>query len=249
MTSDKHPTWKRMRVGKNRVRWVAYDDKLDAGSAQILAQGYASSLPEADAAARAALSALGLHQARRSSSSRPVSSVNRGQGSKKPAIQPRTGPREYLYTRRQLDTQGGFVLATHLVTRKTARRIYVSRASIGPDQIGTEDEAWRDDEPSLSLDRAKLERDGSVYASGHRTSNFYKSLAEAAGEIGRTSGSAFRTLGIRPPASLAEIKAAYRRKALEAHPDRGGDPETFQAVERAYRRLAIEADADDSQSA
>ena len=251
MTSDKHPTWKRMRVGKNRVRWVAYDDKPDAGSAQILAQGYASSLPEADAAAREALSALGLHQARRSSAGRPVSSMSQVKldaGTKKPAIRPRPVPNEYLYTRRQLDLSGEFVLAAHRVTRKTARRVYVTRASVGPDQVGTEDEAWRDDEPSLSLDRAKLERDGSVYSAGHRTSDFYRRLEDAAGEPGRALGSAFRTLEIRPPVSLAEIKAAYRRKALDAHPDRGGHPESFQAVERAYRRLAIEAEANDSQS-
>ena len=54
---------------------------------------------------------------------------------------------------------------------------------------------------------------------------------------------AFRQLGLRPPASLDDIKAAYRRKALEAHPDRGGDPAEFHAVEAAYRQLLRAAQA------
>jgi hypothetical protein len=42
---------------------------------------------------------------------------------------------------------------------------------------------------------------------------------------------------VRPGASKAEIADAYRRYALRHHPDRGGDPRTFQAGVEAYRRL------------
>jgi hypothetical protein len=41
-------------------------------------------------------------------------------------------------------------------------------------------------------------------------------------------------LGIVPGAPLDEVKAAFRRKALEHHPDHGGDPAAFMAVKRAY---------------
>jgi hypothetical protein len=44
-------------------------------------------------------------------------------------------------------------------------------------------------------------------------------------------------LGVRPGASLAELKAAFRQKALEHHPDRGGDAAAFIAVKRAYDGL------------
>jgi hypothetical protein len=44
-------------------------------------------------------------------------------------------------------------------------------------------------------------------------------------------------LGVAPGASLEEVKAAFRRKALEHHPDRGGDAATFIAMKRAYDRL------------
>jgi hypothetical protein len=48
--------------------------------------------------------------------------------------------------------------------------------------------------------------------------------------------SAWAILEIEPGASVAAIKRAYRRRALETHPDRGGDPEIFRAVQRAYER-------------
>jgi len=41
-------------------------------------------------------------------------------------------------------------------------------------------------------------------------------------------------LGIVPGAPLDAVKAAFRRKALEHHPDHGGDPAAFMAVKRAY---------------
>jgi hypothetical protein len=44
-------------------------------------------------------------------------------------------------------------------------------------------------------------------------------------------------LGVTPGAPLEELKAAFRRKALEHHPDRGGDPAAFIAVKRAYDGL------------
>jgi hypothetical protein len=44
-------------------------------------------------------------------------------------------------------------------------------------------------------------------------------------------------LGVPPGASLAEVKAAFRRKALEHHPDRGGEPAAFIALKRAYDRI------------
>ena len=46
-----------------------------------------------------------------------------------------------------------------------------------------------------------------------------------------------------PTTALPEdVKRAYRRLAREHHPDRGGDPGTFQHLHRAYERLAAEAD-------
>ncbi len=43
--------------------------------------------------------------------------------------------------------------------------------------------------------------------------------------------------GIEPDASLDAIKRAYKKRALETHPDQGGDAERFRAVQRAYERV------------
>ena len=49
--------------------------------------------------------------------------------------------------------------------------------------------------------------------------------------------SAWTILGLEQGASPDEIKRAYRARALETHPDRGGDPAVFREVQRAFERL------------
>ncbi|WP_436925148.1 J domain-containing protein [Halosimplex amylolyticum] len=45
---------------------------------------------------------------------------------------------------------------------------------------------------------------------------------------------AFAELGVPASASLDEVKAAYRRKVKEVHPDQGGDEDEFKRVREAY---------------
>jgi len=45
-------------------------------------------------------------------------------------------------------------------------------------------------------------------------------------------------LEVAPNASDADLKRAYRKKALRLHPDKGGDPELFKEVTHAYEVLA-----------
>jgi DnaJ domain len=49
--------------------------------------------------------------------------------------------------------------------------------------------------------------------------------------------SSWSVLGLEPGASALAIRRAFRLKALETHPDRGGDAEQFRAAMRAYERL------------
>lgn len=53
-------------------------------------------------------------------------------------------------------------------------------------------------------------------------------------QAGRAS--VWAILDLEPGASTDDIKRAYRRRALETHPDRGGDAEVFRAVQSAYER-------------
>lgn len=50
-----------------------------------------------------------------------------------------------------------------------------------------------------------------------------------------TLGSIWAVLGLEPNATVPEIKAAFRKRALVTHPDHGGDPATFRATQQAYR--------------
>lgn len=49
--------------------------------------------------------------------------------------------------------------------------------------------------------------------------------------------SAWEQLGLPAGATLAEVKAAFRSRALVAHPDQGGDADAFRELHRAYERL------------
>ena len=52
--------------------------------------------------------------------------------------------------------------------------------------------------------------------------------------------SLYKALGVAKGASPAEIKKAYRKKALRMHPDKGGDPEEFKKLQAAYEVLSDE---------
>src|SRR5262245_16713118 len=51
------------------------------------------------------------------------------------------------------------------------------------------------------------------------------------------AASSWSVLGLEPGATLVEVKRAFRKRALETHPDRGGRAEDFLAVQGAYDKL------------
>lgn len=48
----------------------------------------------------------------------------------------------------------------------------------------------------------------------------------------------FQTLGLNESASEEDIKRAYKRMAMQHHPDRGGDVSQFQEIQEAYDTLS-----------
>lgn len=62
-------------------------------------------------------------------------------------------------------------------------------------------------------------------------------------ESGSSVESAFQTLGVSRDASESEIKAAYRERVKETHPDHGGSQEAFETVREAYA-AARQAESD-----
>eukprot|EP01051_Picozoa_sp_SAG22_P012585 SAG22_NODE_1322_length_4755_cov_49.468428_1_plen_234_part_10 len=51
----------------------------------------------------------------------------------------------------------------------------------------------------------------------------------------------YLVLGVRPDAEAAEVRAAYRERAVGLHPDAGGDPERYARLQAAYAVLAAPA--------
>lgn len=48
----------------------------------------------------------------------------------------------------------------------------------------------------------------------------------------------YQVLGVAPGASPEELRRAWRRRALETHPDHGGDGASFSLVHRAYATVS-----------
>ena len=55
-------------------------------------------------------------------------------------------------------------------------------------------------------------------------------------------GAAFSQLGLPPSADADEVRAAYRRRVKDVHPDQGGDSESFRRLREAYTTAKEHAD-------
>lgn len=64
---------------------------------------------------------------------------------------------------------------------------------------------------------------------------------QAATKAARDGFNAYAVLGVAVGAKLQEIKRAWRKRALETHPDRGGDAEAFRQASLAWSILRDDA--------
>lgn len=57
------------------------------------------------------------------------------------------------------------------------------------------------------------------------------------GRAGDETANSMKALGLKKKPNATELKAAYRKAAAKAHPDRGGSPAEFRRVQEAYQSL------------
>ena len=62
---------------------------------------------------------------------------------------------------------------------------------------------------------------------------------QSSGESQKIREEFLKILGLTFPFTLQELKRAYHQKALETHPDSGGNAEAFRSVQTAYQNLVL----------
>ncbi|CAM9658155.1 unnamed protein product [Chrysoparadoxa australica] len=92
--------------------------------------------------------------------------------------------------------------------------------------------------------------DAAVFSFADETEPTYCDKHKAEGMVYRGPGAGEETkeeepaadyyaaLGVPKDATLAQIKRAYHKRALKAHPDKGGDPVEFKEISEAYAVLS-----------
>ena len=134
----------------------------------------------------------------------------------------------------------------HRIIKRTKSRVYVDKQFeftdpiVSPRRRGNRaegEERWYDyDCPTFVLDRIVLERDGSAWSNSARDRFHLK-------PENRSSSSNVPTclvaLGLTSNATEDEIRSAYRRLAQSAHPDRGGEHESFLALNADYEAALV----------
>ena len=112
---------------------------------------------------------------------------------------------------------------------------------LAPLIIGTGLDTWRHENTALYTEEGEAKRDA--------VARMKKQPKEASRIVGRYKEALYRRflamsvsdaakiLGVKPDASPEEIHKAYRLKAFENHPDRGGDPNAMVAVNVAKEIL------------
>ncbi len=166
----------------------------------------------------------------------------------------------FLYSvtgREPPDSLGHVAVARHRIVRQNARKIHVDCDPFDEDEWARRGERGGEssgDAPktrTLAVDRVTLRTEGRFHCRhAHRDLTFYASAEDGIRDVEAALTAKYdwcATLGVRFPCSADSIKTAYRRLAIAAHPDAGGDPAEFREVEQAYREaLAYFAQADDA---
>lgn len=235
---DNRPHFSRCSFGKHKWQWVVgYFDN-------ILASGIAES-PEA--AHRAAELEIGsVCQVTNSMAEAFRTKQHAIERSKKTTDCDSTSRIEFIYECHRYysdyDNDAHDSITRHRIVKRTQARLYVDRDPYHehPRQSGD----WTDYvQRTFVLDRKEFESTGRARrrSRGWWDNNTYYASPDIYFAEYRHSSrpECFVTLGVPPDADEADIKRAFKRLALTAHPDAGGTNEGFRELHLAYEQAML----------
>ena len=108
-----------------------------------------------------------------------------------------------------------------------------------------EDKPWSNDLPeyykgdpfAYRYKYSNFEREEHFYEDSNFFGNPFEDDFKSQREYREEENENYSVLGLKKSASQEDIKQAFRDKAKETHPDKGGDPEEFRKVREAYENL------------
>jgi hypothetical protein len=235
MTHETGEHWfyrSRCKLGKNRAYWVV----TELGEDTPVVEGYCTTVEEAEQAAKVACPEA------RTTTSRTARYWHRLKVHEKSRSNPKGSGgaevRRFVYAHAISEYDGCEYWVAYPILKITAKRIFVGRDS---HEVGEEDGLARPHDPmaeSASLDRAEFEREGRIYCHKWREV-FHQNLPGPSRSVPNAMiEQSLSVLGLTWPATPGEIRAAYRRRSLVAHPDTGGSDEKFRRVHEAYEMCA-----------
>jgi len=137
----------------------------------------------------------------------------------------RTEIREYLEAIDEQYAENHFVEGQHVAFYLPTRDVAITfdaRAYYRIDRSPTEAVLVEHEMPGLQLgDRLPFEVPDVAFG-------------DPAADHADPTAAAFAELGVPAGADLGQVKAAYRRRVKETHPDQGGDEDEFKRVREAY---------------
>ncbi len=225
-------------LGKDRWYWVVWPSLEQVQSGELaqphLAHGYEKTKAEA---VERALDAAG-HQAKwldakyaRQYHQQQQSAAKGSRASSSPVSL------EFLYRDVQEPDSEDWFSVPHRVARKTAKYVYVEQRPYEPEKrTGT----WEDESvPTFRLSRKMLEEEGYALTPVLDIDDplfFTAPIQERLLLYTRQPPKCFTILGLDFPCTKAEVRAAYRKLAMQRHPDQGGDPSQFLELQAAYEQ-------------
>lgn len=257
--SESRPSlrWGRTKLGPKRVYWVVFSRGSEGET--LHGDGYEADIAAAERTALAVMDRVNRLEPGRYKVSLQRKSAFAARRPKKVPVVDRRRPqaksdralvRAYLYTYDDPsfdeDQSRRPCWNAHPILKQTAKRVWVHPRSVLAEELDTVEQSFpplNPGEAALVLDRQELRREGRASNRRHSQSAFYLKPEPNGGRppdlpVSVRTHQALALLGLTWPCDSEDLKATYRRRSKEVHPDVGGSPEEFRRLQAAYEHVS-----------